>query len=151
MPTITSGTPAPDFELPDQHGNLVRLSQYRGRNPVVVYFYPKDDTTGCTIEACRFRDDFEKFRVTGAEILGISDDSSESHDRFASKYKLPFTLLSDQGGRLRKLYGVKKTFGVIPGRVTFVIDREGIVRHVFSSQSTPARHIEEALAALLNL
>ena len=150
MPTIANGTPAPDFELPDQHGNLVRLSQYRGRSAVVVYFYPKDDTTGCTIEACRFRDDFEKFRSTGAEIIGISDDSTESHDRFASKYKLPFTLLSDKGGHVRKLYGVKKTFGVIPGRVTFVIDRQGIVRHVFSSQSSPARHVEEALVGLLN-
>ncbi len=151
MPAVTTGTPAPDFDLPDQHGNLVRLSQYRGRNAVVVYFYPKDDTTGCTIEACRFRDDFEKFQVTRAAILGISDDSTHSHDKFASKYSLPFTLLSDQGGRVRKLYGVKKTFGVIPGRVTFVIDREGIVRHVFSSQSSPARHVEEALAGLLNL
>jgi peroxiredoxin Q/BCP len=148
MPAITNGTLAPDFELPDQHSNLVRLSQYRGKSAVVVYFYPKDDTTGCTIEACRFRDDFEKFRATGAEIIGISDDSSESHNRFASKYKLPFTLLSDKGGRVRKLYGVKKTFGVIPGRVTFVIDRAGIVRHVFSSQSSPARHVEEALVAL---
>ena len=150
MPAIANGTPAPDFELPDQHGNLVRLSQYRGRSAVVVYFYPKDDTTGCTIEACRFRDDFEKFRSTGAEIIGISDDSSESHERFASKYKLPFTLLSDKGGHVRKLYGVKKTFGLIPGRVTFVIDRQGIVRHVFSSQSSPARHVEEALVGLLN-
>jgi thioredoxin-dependent peroxiredoxin len=148
MPAIANGTPAPDFELPDQHGNLVRLSQYRGKGPVVVYFYPKDDTTGCTIEACRFRDDFDKFRVTGAEIIGISDDSTESHSRFASKYHLPFTLLSDKGGHVRKLYGVKKTFGVIPGRVTFVIDRQGIVRHVFSSQSSPARHVEEALVAL---
>jgi len=150
MPAVANGTAAPDFELPDQHGNLVRLSQYRGRSAVVIYFYPKDDTTGCTIEACRFRDDFEKFRATGAEIIGISDDSSESHDRFASKYKLPFTLLSDKGGHVRKLYGVKKTFGVIPGRVTFVIDRQGIVRHVFSSQSSPARHVEEALVGLLN-
>ncbi|HEX4135491.1 MAG TPA: peroxiredoxin [Bryobacteraceae bacterium] len=147
MPAIT-GTPAPDFELPDQHGNLVRLNQYRGKSAVVIYFYPKDDTSGCTIEACRFRDDFEKFRVIGAEILGISDDSTSSHEKFASKYNLPFTLLSDKGGRVRKLYGVKKTFGVIPGRVTFVIDRNGVVRHVFSSQSSPARHVEEALVAL---
>lgn len=148
MPAIANGTAAPDFELPDQNGKLVRLSQFRGRSAVVVYFYPKDDTTGCTIEACRFRDDFEKFRVTGAEIIGISDDSTESHGRFVSKYHLPFTLLSDKGGSVRKLYGVKKTFGVIPGRVTYVIDREGIVRHVFSSQSSPARHVEEALVAL---
>jgi thioredoxin-dependent peroxiredoxin len=148
MSELVIGRPAPDFELPDQNGNPVRLSHYRGRSAVVVYFYPKDDTTGCTIEACRFRDDFEKFRMTGAEIIGISDDSTESHDRFARKYQLPFTLLSDKGGKVRKLYGVKKTFGLIPGRVTFVIDRQGIVRHVFSSQSSPARHVEEALVAL---
>ncbi len=145
---IAAGTSAPDFELPDRHGEPVRLSQFRGKSAVVVYFYPKDDTTGCTIEACRFRDDFSLFRAAGAEILGISDDSAESHDKFVSKYGLPFTLLSDKGGRVRKLYEVKKTFGVIPGRVTFVIDRNGIVRHVFSSQTSPARHVGEALAAL---
>jgi peroxiredoxin Q/BCP len=148
MPVLPNGTSAPDFELPDQLGNRVRLSQYRRRSAVVVYFYPKDDTTGCTIEACRFRDDFSRFQVTGAEILGISDDPVESHRRFAEKYNLPFRLLSDKGGRVRKLYGVKKSFGLIPGRVTFVIDRGGIVRHVFSSQSSPARHVEEALVAL---
>jgi peroxiredoxin Q/BCP len=148
MPQLKTGIIAPNFELPDQNGNLVRLSQYRGSRPVVIYFYPKDDTTGCTIEACRFRDDFDSFRATGAEVIGISDDSSESHRRFASKYGLPFTLLSDKGGTVRKLYGVKKLLGVIPGRVTFVIDRRGIVRHVFSSQSSPARHVEEALVGL---
>jgi peroxiredoxin Q/BCP len=146
-----NGTAAPDFELPDQHGNLVRLSRYRGTRPVVIYFYPKDDTGGCTIQACGFRDDFEKFQAAGAEVMGISNDSTESHLRFAAKYKLPFTLLSDKGGRVRKLYGVKKTLGVIPGRVTFVIDRTGIVRHGFSSQSKPARHVVEALAALAAL
>lgn len=145
---LKTGDAAPDFELPDQDGRIVRLSQYRGKHPVVLYFYPKDDTTGCTIEACAFRDDFEKFQATGAEIIGISDDSAGSHSRFVSKYSLPFILLSDNGGKIRKLYGVKKTFGVIPGRVTFVIDRAGIVRHVFSSQSKPARHVEEALIAL---
>jgi peroxiredoxin Q/BCP len=148
MAELKVGNAAPEFELPDQHGKPVRLSHYRGKRPVVIYFYPKDDTTGCTIEACGFRDDFEKFQATGAEILGISDDSTESHGKFASKYHLPFTLLSDKGGRVRRLFGVKKSFGVIPGRVTFVIDRAGIVRHVFSSQSKPARHVEEALIAL---
>lgn len=148
MSAITAGMTAPDFELPDQQGNSVRLSGFRGKRPVVVYFYPKDDTTGCTMQACRFRDDFDKFSVSGAVILGISDDSTESHGRFVSKYQLPFTLLSDKGGQVRKLYGVKKTFGVIPGRVTFVIDRDGLVRHVFSSQSNPVRHVEEALQAL---
>lgn len=145
---IETGTLAPDFELPDQDGNLVHLSQYRGSRSVVIYFYPKDDTSGCTIQACGFRDDFEKFRAAGAEVIGISDDPTSSHLKFAAKYKLPFTLLSDKGGVVRKLYGVKKTLGVIPGRVTFVIDQEGIIRHVFSSQSKPAKHIAEALAAL---
>ena len=147
MPELAIGTPAPDFELPDQHGNPVRLSRYRG-SAVVVFFYPKDDTSGCTIEACRFRDDFPQFQSSGAVILGVSNDSTESHTRFASKYNLPYTLLSDKGGRVRKLFGVKKTFGLIPGRVTFVIDREGVVRHIFSSQSSPARHVEEALAQI---
>jgi peroxiredoxin Q/BCP len=142
------GTLAPDFALVNQQGTLVRLSQYRGNRSVVIYFYPKDDTSGCTIESCGFRDDFEKFEAAGAEVIGISDDSTDSHLKFAAKYKLPFTLLSDKGGRVRKLYGVKKTLGVIPGRVTFVIDRDGIVRLVFSSQSKPAKHVAEALAAL---
>jgi peroxiredoxin Q/BCP len=148
---IDTGTTAPDFELPDQHGKLVRLSRFRGKGPVVLYFYPKDDTSGCTIEACRFRDDFQKFQASGAEVIGISGDSERSHGAFVSKYKLPFTLLSDKGGSVRKLYGVKKTFGVIPGRATFVIDRAGVVRHAFSSQSKPAQHVEEALAALASL
>lgn len=145
---IEAGTAAPDFELPDQNGKRIRLSGFRGKSPVVVYFYPKDDTSGCTVEACKFRDDFEQFQAVGAEVIGISDDSEHSHGAFVSKYKLPFTLLSDKGGSVRKLYGVKKTFGVIPGRVTFVIDRAGVVRHSFSSQSKPAQHVEEALRAL---
>ena len=93
------GQPAPDFELPDQNGAPVRLSQFRGRSAVVLFFYPKDDTTGCTKEACRFRDEFEGFQAAGAQILGISSDSRASHAQFVSKYSLPFTLLSDEGGR----------------------------------------------------
>lgn len=148
MAELKPGSAAPDFELPDQNGKTVRLRDFRGRNSVVIYFYPKDDTSGCTAESCRFRDDFGKFRALNAEIVGISDDPTESHARFVSKYQLPFTLLSDKGGRVRKLYGVRKTLGIIPGRVTFVIDEAGIVRHVFSSQSQATRHVDEALAAL---
>ena len=147
MSELANGSSAPDFELPDQKGDVVRLKQFRGRS-VVLFFYPKDDTTGCTIEACRFRDDFERFAEAGAEVIGISDDSGDSHRKFIAKYKLPFTLLSDKGGRVRKLYGVKKTFGIIPGRVTFVIDQVGTVRHMFSSQSSPAKHVDEALEAI---
>ena len=148
MSELKAGQAAPDFELPDQQGKTVRLSQYRGKRAVVVYFYPKDDTSGCTAEACGFRDEFSEFQNADAEIIGISDDSTESHAKFATRYSLPFTLLSDKGGKVRKLYGVKKTLGIIPGRVTFVIDREGIVRHVFSSQTAFRKHVTEALAGL---
>jgi peroxiredoxin Q/BCP len=148
MTELKAGDPAPDFELPDQEGNLVRLRQFRGKSAVVVFFYPKDDTSGCTIEACRFRDDHARFNAAGAEVLGISGDSGASHRKFTAKYNLPFTLLSDAGGQVRKLYGVKKTLGILPGRATYVIDREGIVRHMFSSQSQPAKHVEESLRAL---
>ena len=148
MTEVKPGYAAPDFELPDQDGRPVRLSQFRGKSAVVLYFYPKDDTTGCTIEACRFRDDYSRFQDVGAEVLGISSDSAVSHLKFRTKFNLPFTLLTDSGGRVRKLYGVKKTFGILPGRATYAIDRDGIVRHVFSSQSQPAKHVEEALRAL---
>jgi len=143
------GRPAPDFELPDQNGVPVRVSQFRGRNPVVIFFYPKDDTTGCTREACSFRDNFPQFQTHGAEVLGISSDDVASHGRFAAKFDLPFRLLSDAKGKVRKLYGASGLFGgLIPGRVTFVVDRQGTVRHVFSSQARFQQHIGEALAAL---
>jgi peroxiredoxin Q/BCP len=146
---LKAGQAAPDFELPDQTGSQVRLSQFRGQAAVVLFFYPKDDTTGCTIEACTFRDEMPRFDAMGAKIIGVSSDSSESHARFAGKYDLPFSLLSDKGGRVRKMYGATGLLmGLIPGRVTYVIDREGVIRHVFSSQTAFRGHIEEALRAL---
>ena len=145
---LEPGTIAPDFELPDADGRSVRLSQYRGKNAVVIYFYPKDDTTVCTKQACSFRDHLPQFENAGAVILGVSDDSGGSHRNFANKYNLPFTLLSDKGGNVRNLYGVKKKFGLIPGRVTFVIDREGIVRHSYSALTESDKHVQESLAAL---
>lgn len=149
MSDVKAGQAAPDFELPDQTGTNVRLSQFRGQSAVVLFFYPKDDTTGCTIEACTFRDEMPRFDAMGAKIIGVSSDSSESHARFAGKHDLTFTLLSDKGGRVRKMYGATGLLmGLIPGRVTYVIDREGIVRHVFSSQTAFRGHIEEALRAL---
>jgi peroxiredoxin Q/BCP len=148
MSQPATGAPAPDFELPDQNGQPVRLSQFRGNSAVVLFFYPKDDTTGCTKEACAFRDRSDRFRAAGAVVLGLSSDPPGSHAAFATKYHLPFTLLSDREGRVRRLYGVRATFGIIPGRATFVIDREGILRHIFSDQFHPERHIEEALGAL---
>lgn len=146
MPQV--GERAPDFELRDQNGGLVRLSGLLADGPVVIFFYPKDDTSGCTKEACRFRDDFARFRETGARILGISSDSEESHRKFAAKYALPYALLSDPGGRVRNLYGAARFFGLMPGRATFVIDRKGVVRHVFSSQTQFEEHVDEALRGL---
>jgi peroxiredoxin Q/BCP len=127
---------------------MVSLKDFIGTKPVVLFFYPKDDTPGCTKEACAFRDDYEEFGKLDAEVIGISSDSVESHRRFASKHDLPFTLLSDERGKVRKLYGVQNSFGLFPGRVTYVIDEEGMVRHIFSSQLGVERHVEEAIEAL---
>jgi peroxiredoxin Q/BCP len=147
-PAIKAGDPAPDFALSDRNGNTVRLSDYRGKKAVVLYFYPKDDTPGCTKEACSFRDQYEVFKEAGAEVIGISSDSAESHAKFASKYSLPFVLVADQGGAVRKQYGVPATLGLLPGRVTFVIDPQGVVRHVFNSQLQATKHVDEAAQAL---
>jgi peroxiredoxin Q/BCP len=145
---VAVGDRAPDFALPSAGGATVRLSDFRGKKAVVLYFYPKDDTPGCTKEACGFRDSYEEFTNAGAEVIGVSSDTAESHRGFASKHGLPFTLLSDRGGQVRKQYGVPATLGLLPGRVTFVIDRDGVVRHVFNSQLAATRHVGEALAAL---
>ena len=144
---VKAGDRAPDFALPDADGKEVRLADLRGK-PVVLYFYPKDDTPGCTKEACSFRDQYEDFRDAGAVVIGVSSDSGESHKKFAEKYRLPFTLISDRDGAVRKRYGVPATLGLLPGRVTFVIDPDGVVRKVFNSQLAATRHVEEALAAL---
>jgi len=145
---IAAGQPAPDFELPDSEGKRTRLADFRGKKAVVLYFYPKDDTPGCTAEACSFRDSYEDFQDAGAEVIGVSSDSASSHAKFAKRHKLPFTLLSDAKGEVRKKYGVPSTMGLLPGRVTFVIDKKGVVRHVFNSQLQATRHVSEALAAL---
>jgi peroxiredoxin Q/BCP len=148
---VKVGEQAPDFVLPDRTGKQVRLSEFRGRKAVVLYFYPKDDTPGCTKESCAFRDSYEDFQDAGAEVIGVSSDSTESHGRFAAKHRLPFTLLADQGGQVRARYGVPATLGLLPGRVTFVIDRDGIVRHVFNSQFQATQHVAESLEALRRL
>jgi len=149
--TLTVGDKAPPFTLPTADGRQVSMSDYRGRQPVVVYFYPKDDTPGCTAEACAFRDQYEDFKQAGAEVIGISSDAPEAHAKFASKHHLPFLLLSDRDGAVRKAYGVPATLGLLPGRVTFVIDREGIIRHLFSSQFRATKHVSEAIRALKSL
>jgi len=146
--SVQVGDHAPDFTLPNQSGEPVRLSDFLGKTDIVLYFYPKDDTSGCTTEACSFRDSYEMFKDAGAEVIGVSSDSAESHQRFAAKNRLPFILLSDAGGALRKRYGVPTTFGLLPGRVTYIIDKQGVVRNIFSSQFTPEKHITEALKTL---
>jgi thioredoxin-dependent peroxiredoxin len=145
---VEVGDVAPDFTLPSQSGEQVRLHDVLQRGPVVLYFYPKDETPGCTAEACSFRDSYEAFRDAGAEVVGVSSDSAGAHERFASRHRLPFILLADGGGAVRKRYGVRPTLGILPGRVTYVIDGKGVVRHLFSSQTNMQRHVDEALAAL---
>jgi peroxiredoxin Q/BCP len=148
---IKVGDKAPDFTLPSQMGDNVTLSEYLGKKNIVLYFYPKDESPGCTREACKFRDRYEVFTNLGAEVLGISSDSLESHKSFATHHGLPFILLSDADNKVRELYGVPSSMGIIPGRVTYIIDKKGIVRQVFSSQFQPEKHIEEALKILENL
>jgi peroxiredoxin Q/BCP len=146
--TVRVGDVAPDFTLPDQTGALVELKQLLGRTAVVLYFYPKDATPGCTVEARAFQRSYDAFQQAGAEVIGISSDSIASHRRFATSEQLSFPLLSDRDGAVRELYGVEKTLGILPGRVTYVLDPAGVVRHIYSSQLMPTRHSTEALGAV---
>lgn len=151
--TLSVGDKAPDFTLTCSRGATITLSdvtECQGRT-AVVFFYPKDDTAGCTVEACGFRDEYLAFAEAGAEVVGISSDSVASHAHFAERYALPMKLLSDSDGKVRALYGVKSTLGIFPGRATFVIDRRRVVRHVFVSQLRAARHVHEALAVVQQL
>ena len=148
MPSLNVGDRVPDITLQAHDGSTERLGDLIGKRPVVVFFYPKDDTPICTKEACAFRDSYETFSAAGAEVIGISSDSAASHRAFAARHKLPFLLASDADGSLRKAFGVPKTFGLFPGRVTYVIDRDGIVRLVFSAQLASQDHVTKALAAV---
>ena len=148
---VAVGEPAPDFRLFSNRGDYVSLHDFLGRKNLVVYFYPKDFTRGCTAEACSFRDSYELFKDLGAEIIGISSDNQNSHNAFAKQHSLPFILLSDTDGSVRKAYGVKKSLGLFEGRVSFVIDKNGIVRHVFSSQVRATAHVAEAINVLKSL
>jgi peroxiredoxin Q/BCP len=147
---VQVGDPAPDFTLLDQSEVSVRLREFRGKAAIVLYFYPKDNTAVCTAEACAFRDSYELFKQAGAEVIGISSDSVETHQQFAAAHRLPFILLSDVGGAIRKHYGVPTAFG-LPGRVTYIIDRQGVVRRIFFSQFTSEKHVTEALSTLQSM
>ena len=148
MPKVKVGDEAPDFTLRDQDGEPVSLSDYRGRSNVVLFFYPKDFSPGCTRQACSFRDSYEDFTDLGAMVIGVSGDSVESHKEFLDTYLLPFTLLSDPDSHARSLYGATKGFGLLPGRYTYIIDKGGVVRHVFTSETNMRRHVDEALKIL---
>jgi peroxiredoxin Q/BCP len=148
---VKVGDKALEFTLPSQMGDDVMLSEFFGKKNVVLYFYPKDETTGCTKEACTFRDNYEELTKLGAEVIGVSGQSVESHKSFASHYGLPFILLSDEGNKVRELYGVPSSMGIIPGRVTYIIDKKGMVRHIFNSQTQAQKHVEEAKKTLLEI
>ncbi|CAM8974569.1 unnamed protein product [Rhodiola kirilowii] len=148
---VTKGKSPPTFTLKDQEGRSVSLSKFKGK-PVVVYFYPADETPGCTKQACAFRDSYEKFKKAGAEVVGISGDSTDSHKAFAKKYKLPFSLLSDEGNKIRKEWGVPSDlFGALAGRETYVLDKSGVVQLVYNNQFQPEKHINETLKLLQSL
>ncbi len=133
---VTEGAKAPAFEAQDQNGATVRLADFKGKSAVVLYFYPKDDTPGCTAEACSLRDGFGEIRKAGAVILGVSADNGQSHKAFAEKFHLPFSLLADPDKKIIEAYGVKVPLIGIAKRVTFIIDKKGIVRHVLSDVRT---------------
>ena len=151
MATLKLGDRIPNITLPSATGEKVNLQDFQGKKAIVVYFYPKDDTPGCTAESCAFRDSYTVFQEAGAEVIGISSDSPESHQKFASKYNLPFTLLSDSKNEARKAFGVPNTLFILPGRVTYVIDKEGVVKHIFDSMLDFQAHIDESLKIIKSL
>jgi thioredoxin-dependent peroxiredoxin len=152
MKEIKTGSSIPTFSLPDQNGNLFDINSVLGKKNLVIYFYPKDDSPGCTAEACSFRDQFEVFKEADAVIIGISGQSVESHKDFSDKYRLGFILLSDKGNTVRKMFGVHSNlFGLVPGRVTYIADKTGKVIYIFNSQTDATKHVDEALRILQEL
>ena len=149
MNEIKIGSSIPSFTLPDQNGNLFDINSVLGKKNLVIYFYPKDDSPGCTAQACSFQDQFEVFKEADAVIIGISGQSVESHKEFALKHRLTFTLLSDEGNKIRKQFGVPTNLlGLLPGRVTYIADKTGKVIYVFNSQINATKHVDEALRIL---
>jgi peroxiredoxin Q/BCP len=146
---LKTGDKVPAFTLQDQDGKTFDITSVLGKQPLVIYFYPKDETSVCTKEACSFRDAYEQFKEYGAKVIGISSDNVASHKSFATHHQLPFTLLSDPDNSVRKLFGVPKTF-VIPGRVTYIVNKNGVIIHTFNSMRDGEKHVTEALAALKN-
>jgi len=147
--SLKTGDIVPSFILKDQRGNDFNIDTLIGKKALVIFFYPKDFTPGCTKEVCSFRDQYEDFTDIGAEVIGISGDGETSHNKFAKKYNLPFLLLSDTNKKVRDLFGVKSSLlGLLPGRVTYVIDENGIIQLIFENQFGAEKHIEKSLAIL---
>ena len=141
------GDKIPLFIAKDSNGAPFDISHYFDK-PLVIYFYPKDDTPGCTIQACTFRDQYQDFKDLGADVIGISSDSVQSHQKFIKRYKLPFILLSDYDKKIRNAFGVPNDlFGLLPGRATYVTDKKGIIQLIFDSTSSKI-HIQKALEIL---
>ncbi len=146
------GNQCPKFSLPDSHGKEVHMESFLGKKILVLFFYPKDDTPGCTKEACAFRDAYADFVDLGCEVFGISSDSAAAHAAFQTKHGLSYTLLSDQQKKVRQLFGVPgNLFGLIPGRVTYVIGLDQKIAGIFNSQTNPVGHIEEAIKVVRRL
>lgn len=148
---LRPGDKAPDFTLMDQNNKPISLSDFRGQKNVVLFFYPKDNTPGCTAESCSFRDNYAGFSALGAQVIGISDDPPESHSQFAEQHRLPYPLLTDMSGHVKKQFGVRNFLFFIKGRATFVIDKDGVIRHVVSDSLKMDRHIDESLRAVQQL
>ncbi len=148
---ISIGDKAPEFELPDQHENIFSLKDYISHKNILLYFYPMDETPGCIAEACSFRDNISDFEGYNCKVVGISRDSITSHAKFSRHYNLTFTLLSDNKNEVRKLYGVESSMlGLLPGRKTFLINKQGIITHIFDYQFKAKKHVHESLKALAN-
>jgi len=147
--SLEIGDKVPSFSLMNQLGEPFNIDDHIGKKAMVIYFYPKDDTPGCTKEACSFRDSYEKFTDKNIEVIGISSDDVLSHKNFADKYNLPFTLLADTDNEVRNLFGVKgNIFGLIPGRVTYVVNKSGKIIFIYDSQFKAEKHIEESIKAI---
>jgi peroxiredoxin Q/BCP len=152
MKTLKIGDHIPAIILNNQFGDLINIDDYLGEQNLVIYFYPKDNTYGCTAEACKFRDAYEEFKKYNCSVIGVSSDDEESHKQFAIKNKLSFNLLSDRGNRVRRRFGIASNlFGLIPGRVTFVVDKKGIIQYIFNSQLNISKHIFTSLEILKKL
>lgn len=149
-PTLKTGDSAPDFNLSDSRGQTFKLYDLLETHWVVLFFYPRDHTPGCTAQVCSFRNAYDDFKDLGALVLGVSGDAGESHQNFSDSQKLPYPLLSDPGGKVAKAFGVKKSLGILPGRVTFVIAPDRTIRLAYSSQLKPETHQQKALEILKN-